>query len=349
MKNPTRFRIVLFSFSVLPFFAPSARAQDLKQDTLAVRILLDQNGLTTIPVSQVAQIDPAAERVTALRLSGRNLSALPSQIGSMDALKYLVLSDNLLDSLPAEIWDLASLVELDLGGNHIPSLDARVSRLQSLLFLGLRGNGLASLPDSLFALPQLETLLLTGNLLDTLPEAVANLPFLKYLDVSGNVLRALPFTLAAMQTLDTLDVSDNVIESLPETITQLSASTKVLLDSNRLCDLDASLTAWANAKEPAWKSSQSCGIAVRPRARAARGPSMRAWAESGSLRLDWSGTESWEGDRSVILRDAAGREVLRASVERQATGVSLRRVQGGFLWAELRVGNRVAAMTAVAP
>ncbi|MBW8888338.1 MAG: leucine-rich repeat domain-containing protein [Fibrobacteres bacterium] len=349
MKNPIRFRTLLISLSVLPFFAPSARAQDLRQDTLAVRILLDQNGLTTTPVSQVAQIDPAASRVTALRLSGRNLSALPSQLGSMDALKYLVLSDNLLDSLPAEIWDLTSLVELDLGGNRIPSLDARVGRLQSLLFLGLRGNGLASLPDSVFALPQLETLLLTGNLLDTLPEAVANLPFLKYLDVSGNVLRALPFTMAAMQTLDTLNVSGNVIESLPESITQLKASTKVLLDANRLCDLDASLTAWANSKEPAWQSSQSCGIAVRPRARVARGPSIRAWAEAGSLRLDWTGTESWEGDRSVILRDASGREVLRAPVDRRATGLSLRREPGGFLWAELRVGNRVAAMAAVAP
>ncbi len=349
MENPFRFRILLFSLCVLPFFAHSARAQDLKEDTLAIRILLDQNGLNTTPVSQVAQIDPAAGRVIALRLSGRNLSVLSSQIGSLDALKYLVLSDNLLDSLPAGIWDLTSLVELDLGGNRIPSLDARVGRLQSLLFLGLRANGLASLPDSLFALPQLETLLLAGNLLDTLPEAVANLAFLKYLDVSGNLLRALPFTMAAMQTLDTLDVSGNVIESLPRTITQLRDATKVFLDGNRLCDMDASLTAWADAKEPTWQGSQSCGIAIRPRARAARGPSLRAWAESGRLRLDWSGTESWEGDRSVILRDASGRQVMSASVAARATEAILPRVPGGFLWAELRVGNRVAARTAVMP
>jgi Leucine-rich repeat (LRR) protein len=198
-------------------------------------------------------------------------------------------------------------------------------------------------------LPQLETLLLTDNVLDTLPEAVADLAFLKYLDLSGNVLRALPFTLAAMQTLDTLDVSGNVIESMPETITQMRASTKVLLAGNRLCELDASLTAWASAKDPAWKASQSCGIAVRPRARAARGPSLRAWAESGRVRLDWSGTEAWEGERSVILLDASGREVFRAAVDHRATGTSLQRAPGGFLWAELRVGSRVAAMAAVTP
>lgn len=341
--------MILVSLAGVAMCAPSAHAQDLKQDTLAVRILLDQNGLTTIPVSQVVDIDHAAKRVTALRLGGRNLTNLPSQIGSMDALKYLVLSDNLLDSLPATLWDLAGLVELDLGGNHIGSLDARVVRLRSLLFLGLHGNGLSSLPDSLFALPQLETLLLTDNVLDTLPEAVADLAFLKYLDLAGNVLRALPFTLAAMQTLDTLNVSGNVIESLPGSITQMKAATKVLLDANRLCDLDATLTAWANSKEPSWQNSQSCGIAVRPRARAARGPSLRAWAEAGRLRLDWTGTEAWKGERSVLLRDAAGREVLRAPVDRQATVISLPHAMGGFLWAELLVGNRVAARAAVAP
>jgi hypothetical protein len=349
MKTSLRSRCLLISLSSMALCAGAARAQDLQQDTLAVRILLDQNGLLSTPVSQVVQIDPAAARVTALRLSGRSLSALPDQIGSMDALKYLVLSNNLLDSLPAAVWNLTSLVELDLGGNHLASLDARVGRLQSLLFLGLRGNGLASLPDSVFALPQLETLLLTDNLLDTLPEAVANFAFLKYLDLAGNVLRALPYTLAALQTLDTLNLSGNLIESLPGTMTQMKASTKVFLDKNRLCDLDPALTAWANGKEADWRSSQDCGIAIRPQARAARGPSMRAWAEAGWVRLDWSGTEAWEGDRSLILRDASGREVLRAPIDRRATGASLRHATGGFLWAELRVGNRVAAMAAVAP
>lgn len=349
MKTSIRSRFLLFSLSAMSLCAGSALAQDLRQDTLAVRILLDQNGLTSTPVSQVIQIDPASARVIALRLSGRNLSALPEQIGGMDALKYLVLSNNLLDSLPAATWNLTNLVELDLGGNHLASLDARVGRLQSLLFLGLRGNGLSSLPDSVFGLPQLETLLLTDNLLDTLPEAVADLAFLKYLDLAGNVLRALPYTLAAMQTLDTLDISGNVIETLPGTMTQMKASAKVFLDKNKLCDLDPALTAWANGKEPDWRSSQDCGIAIRPQARAARGPAMRAWAEAGWLRLDWSGTEAWEGDRSLILRDAAGREVLRAAVDRRATGANLRRAPGGFLWAELRVGGRVAAMAAVTP
>jgi Leucine-rich repeat (LRR) protein len=345
MKNTFRSSLVMASFSFLAF-SGAPLAQDLKADTLAIRIILDENGLISVPVAQVSDIDPAKGRVTALRLGSRKLTVLPTEIGVLDGMKYLVLNNNLLDSLPAALWGLGNLVELDLGGNRIAMLDARVGRLKSLLYLALQGNGLTSLPDSIFALPQLETLILADNVLDTLPEDVAELAFLKYLDVSGNGLRALPFTLAAMQSLDTLDVSGNVIESLPGALTQMRAAAKVMLGGNRLCDLDATMAAWANSKDAAWRSSQNCGIPIRPRARSARGPSLRAWSEAGRVRLDWSGIDR-AGPRSVILRDAAGRELLRQSAGTDAAGMTLPRTAAGFLWAELRAGDRVLARTAV--
>lgn len=348
MKNPLASASLYISLLIPALGAAPVSAQDLREDTLAVRILLDQNGLLATPVSQVAEIDRGAARVSALRLGGRGISSLPPQIAALDALKYLVLSDNLLDSLPAELWDLPGLVELDLGGNRIAALDAGVGRLKSLLFLGLRQNGLAALPDSLFALPQLETLLLSGNALDTLPEAVAGLPFLKYLDLSGNALRSLPYTVAALD-LDTLDVSSNALVSLPAAITGMRAAARVRLIDNRLCDLPADVAAWADGKDPAWRNSQICGSPVRPRPRATRGPALRAWADGDGLRLDWSGTESLKGERDLILRDAAGRQVARLPVAAGSSGLSLPRAAGGFLWAELRVGNRVAAKAVVAP
>lgn len=347
MKTINRSSLALVSLSALVFSANPGSAQDLRQDTLAIRLILDQNGLITTPVAQVSDVDPAKGRVTALRLGSRNLTVLPTEVGVLDALKYLVVNDNLLDSLPAALWGLGNLVELDVGGNRIAMLDARVDRLKSLLYLALQGNGLTSLPDSLFALPQLETLILADNVLDTLPEAVADLAFLKYLDVSGNGLRALPFTLAAMQSLDTLNVSGNVIESLPGTLTQMPAATQVQLGSNRLCDLDATMAAWADSKDAAWRSSQSCGNPVRPQARSSRGPSLRAWSDAERIRLDWSGIDRQAGPRSVILRDAAGREVLRQSAGTDAAGMTLPRTAEGFLWAELRSGDRVLARTAV--
>ncbi len=336
---------LLFALSgLLPGAAP-ARAQDLRQDTLAVRILLDQNGLIGTPVAQVAEVGSGG-RVTALRLRGLKLASLPDEIGALDALKYLVLSDNLLDSLPASIWSLANLAELDLGGNRIPSLGAGVGRLKSLLFLGLRGNALTALPESLFTLPHLEMLLLANNALDTLSETVANLAYLKYLEVSGNLLRALPFTLAAMEGLDSLDVTGNEIASLPASITLIPASTRVRLGGNRLCDLGSEQAAWADEKDPAWRVSQLCGSPIRSRSRVPRGPSLRAFGDAGNLRLDWSGTEGMAGERSVVLRDAAGCEILRRGVGKDAAGLTVPRPASGFLWVEFRVGGRVVAEAA---
>jgi hypothetical protein len=348
MKNPIRFRSA-FSIAFLLACALPGRAQDLKSDTLAVRILLDQNGLTATPVSQVIQIDPASQRVIALRAPNLKIASLPEQIGTMDALKYLVLGGNLLDSLPAAVWGLSHLVELDLGDNRIGTLDARVGQLQSLLLLGLRGNGLSSLPAPLFALPQLEDLLLADNALDTLPEAVAELPFLRYLDVSGNVLRTLPYTVAALDALDSLDASSNAMESLPDAITGMHAATKVRLASNRLCALSPALAAWATSKDPAWQASQTCGAAIRPRAARSAGPSLRAWSEGGALRLDWSGMDRIAGARVLILRDAAGRESARLDLAVGEAEARLTRSAPGFLWAELRAGGRIVATAAVLP
>lgn len=342
----TSLRLSIAALSVAAASAP-VRAQDLGQDTLAVRILLDQNGLTSTPVAQVAGIDAASARVTSLRLRGLGLVSLPPHIGSLDALRYLVLSDNLLDSLPAGLWDLTRLVELDLGGNRIGRIDPRVGRLQSLLFLGLRGNGLGSLPDSLFGLPNLETLLLAGNSLDTLPEAVGGLAFLKYLDLSGNRLRALPYTVAALETLDSLDVSGNALESLPASIVLMPSSTRVRLGDNRLCHLEGEQADWADAKDPDWSRSQACGSGLRRSAPRSRGRALRAWSRGGRLRLDWSGTGAGEAELALIVRDVSGRELFRGPVRPGETGISLALAGKGFLWAELRAGGRTLGLAGV--
>ncbi|HKP96290.1 MAG TPA: leucine-rich repeat domain-containing protein [Fibrobacteria bacterium] len=344
MKIPNRF-LQLSAAAFLSLSAPAA-AQDLVQDTLAVRILLDQNGLTAMPVSQVITVQ--AQRVAALELSGLQLVDLPPQIGVLSALKYLVLSDNLLDSLPGEVWDLSGLVELDLGGNRIGALDPRVAGLKNLLILGLRDNGLASLPPAVYTLPQLTTLLLAGNALDTLPEAVADLAFLSYLDVSGNLLKSVPYTLAAMD-LDSLDLSSNLLETLPGLITGMKAGTRVRLASNRLCDLGGSLDAWAEGKEPGYKAAQTCGAGVRRAAARAAGPGLRAMWDGDVLRIGITGLGNAPGTVEVLIRDASGREALRLpaaagalEIPRSALGAA-----GGFYWAELRRDGKSALVAPV--
>jgi hypothetical protein len=348
MKN----RNPLFALCVAAGIASTApaRAQDLVQDTLAVRILLDQNGLTSTPVSRVITVE--SQRVTALRLSGLQLLSLPPQIGALSGLKYLTLTDNLLDSLPDEVWDLSNLVELDLGGNRIAALDPGIAKLGRLLFLGLRDNGLPALPVEVFTLPDLTTLLLAGNELDTLPEAIAEPPFLKYVDLSGNQLRSIPYTMAAMD-LDSLDLSSNALESLPDLITGMKAGTKVRLASNRLCNLGGSLGAWAEGKDPGYKASQICGAGVRRTVSRAAAPSLRAFWDGNSLRLDFRGLGNIPGTVGIVLRDLAGRTALRLEaapgIREMAIPSAAPSGLNGFLWAELRLNGKPLFTAPVVP
>lgn len=348
-----RARLCLITLTALiatASLAAPALAQDLIQDTLAVRILLDQNGLFDKPVSQV--IATEAERVTQLRLSGLGLVSLPPEIGALSALKYLVLTGNLLDSLPAETWSLGSLVGLDLGGNRIGRLDARIGGLSNLLFLGLRGNGLTALPPELFGLQQLETLLLTDNALDSIPEAIAELPFLKYADLSANRLTAIPFTIAAMDALDSLDISGNLIESLPDLITGMNASTKVKLGSNRLCDLSPGLQAWAESKEPGWFATQVCGSPVRGVSARAPGPFLRAFSDGASVRIDYAAPRG-ASRLEAVFADVSGRSIrnIALAAEAGATVVVPKADLGPrrFLWVQLRADGRTVAVTPVLP
>ena len=315
-----------------------------------MRILLDQNGLTATPVSQVAEINSGLGRITALRVSGLKLTSLPAQVGSLTALRYLVAADNLLDSVPVAVWGLTSLVELDVGGNRILSLDARVSQLQGLLLLGLRGNGLTVLPPSLFSLPHLETLLLAANALDTLSEDVANLAFLKYLDVSHNILRTVPYTLAAMDGLDSLDLSANVMEYLPD-LGSLKPAAKVHLAANRLCNLGAQQQAWADAKEPGWKATQVCGSGIAARTARLSPKGLRAFVDGVSVRLELPGPSPSGAPRRIRILDATGRGPAPIAVPAGLTAFSVPRAGGkaGFLWAELREEGRLPLVAPILP
>ncbi|MEO6096762.1 MAG: leucine-rich repeat domain-containing protein [Fibrobacteria bacterium] len=360
MKNPNSpatspFRsrhLTLSAFAAAVCLGLPLQAQDFIQDTLAVRILLDQNGLTETPVTQV--ITTESQRVTQLRLGGLNLIKLPSEIGVLTALKYLVLSGNLLDSLPAELWDLSALVELDLGGNRLSGLDAGVGRLSNLLLLGLRGNGLKALPAGLYSLPQLEALLLAGNDLDSLPEAIAELPFLRYLDLSGNQLKTVPFTVAAMERLDSLDLSGNLMESLPDLITEMKAATKVRITDNRLCSMTPAQRAWADGKDPGWFASQICGSPVRQGIARATEPGLRVFVRGDAVRFECSGLRASTGPAEIRVRNASGQTIRRFSIPiaNGSPGVTVPLAGPGghgFLLAELRIAARTVAVAALLP
>lgn len=341
-----RFAAVLCSITVL--CAVEGRSQTYEQDTLALRIVLDENQIVA-PISAIATVEDG--RVTKVDLSRRKVVKLSAQISALTALRSLNLADNLLDSLPGQIWELAGLTQLDVGGNSIGRLDARIGGLKHLLFLGLRSNGLASLPASVFGLEQMETLVLSDNLLDSIPEPVSNLIFLKYLDASGNRLKAIPFIFAAMESLDSLDLRNNRLDGLPDLIRGMRPETSVRLGGNQLCNLSAELQDWANQKDPDWKQLQECGS-----------PVLRAAARRSGYRLSrvsGPGGEAWlrlslptgvTGDLGLEIGDCMGRIVayrnIRAAGDRETLSVPIGKVRGP-LWARLRGESDIFAILRV--
>ncbi|MEP0810047.1 leucine-rich repeat domain-containing protein [Coleofasciculus sp. FACHB-SPT9] len=149
-----------------------------------------------------------------LYLWGKQLAALPAEIGQLHSLRELYLSGNRLASLPAEIGQLHSLAYLDLNFNQLANLPAEIGQLHSLTHLYLSGNQLTSLPPEIGQLDSLRELDLRFNQLTSLPPEIGQLHSLTNLYLSGNQLTSLPPEIGQLHSLPYLDLSDNPIQDL---------------------------------------------------------------------------------------------------------------------------------------
>ncbi len=314
MKNPTpsshRFLTLKIFIATVFLLAPNSRvnAQTLVTDTLAVRIILDANGLSTVGVYSIAKIS-STNRIYSLDFTGLNLVRLMPEIGSLTALKSLVLRNNILDSLPSEIWNLTSLVTLDIAGNRIQNLTGKISQLKNLLYLGLSRNGLSTLPTEIFGLEQLEVLTISGNRISTLSDTISNLLYLKYLDLADNQLKNIPASLALMQTLDSIDLSGNMISDLPDLIVNMNPVTKVYLGYNQLFGLSTELNKWAVSKDPTYAATQSSSINPRrlTHAQLSLIRQNKIFIRRGKLIMDNSTEGNSNITHEIIIHDVQGR------------------------------------------
>lgn len=119
---------------ILVFVVPTiVFAQSLHTDTTAVRAILNKNGLTSVAMSSVININ-TENRVDSLKLSGQNLHVIPREIGNITALYYLDLSNNNLKDLPAEIGNLTTVKRLDLRYNHLSYLPDEITAITPGIF-----------------------------------------------------------------------------------------------------------------------------------------------------------------------------------------------------------------------
>ena len=116
--------------------------------------------------------------LTRLDLSRMGLTRLPSCVGELYQLEWLVLVSNKLTALPGWVCGLRELSGLYLSCNRIASLPESIGDLSRLERLRLDQNQLESLPDSISQLRNLKQISFGQNRIETLPDTLWSLPAL---------------------------------------------------------------------------------------------------------------------------------------------------------------------------
>ena len=186
--------------------------------------------------------------VTALDLSGLQLTRLPAEIAQLADVSVLNLSENLLTSLPPEIGRLDNLRDLNLSENRLTALPVEIGRLTELKFLTLWGNKLANVPAEIGSLHNLQELDLSENQLTSLPSEIGRLINLQFLYLWQNRLRTLPPEIGQLRKLQGLFLSQNQIEELPPQISGLKKLQDLDLSINRVMALPLQATQLGDLK-----------------------------------------------------------------------------------------------------
>jgi Leucine-rich repeat (LRR) protein len=198
--NPTQKQNAVFDYS----------------DTLALRVILDANGLATTsagsPSILVMMLDENNNhRIKELNLGSKNLTVIPAQIKALTAMDILRLDTNSITALPPEIGKCTSLVRIQMSNNQLTTLPTEIGSLHSLTNLVLSHNAISSLPQGLWTRTSLQQLDLDYNQLDSLSAQVSNLVNLSRLSLNNNQLAALPSSLQSVSSLQFMQIDNNRI------------------------------------------------------------------------------------------------------------------------------------------
>lgn len=124
-------------------------------DALAVRALLDANGLEKKTIEGVSVIEGG--RIVGLYLQECGITTLPAEIGKLDALRMLWLygdrkqSYPLLRKIAPEIGRCTNLEEIQLAQNDLENLPVEITQLPKVKLLTIGDNRLKNLPADVFA------------------------------------------------------------------------------------------------------------------------------------------------------------------------------------------------------
>lgn len=186
-------------------------------------------------------VDPGTQQVMRIDLPDNNLTgSLPSELGTLTSLTYVILSGNLLTGpIPAEIGGLTALREIVLGHNGLTgSIPAEIGNATALQKIDLSYNQLTgSIPSTLGNLPALYRFYATNNQLSgPLPAELGGLPNLAYIYLNTNQLSGpLPAELGNMPNLVHLFLYSNELSGpIPPELCNAANLQSIVLRDNQL-------------------------------------------------------------------------------------------------------------------
>jgi Leucine-rich repeat (LRR) protein len=166
---------------------------------------------------------------------------IPSEIGNLQSLTYLVLSNNsIAGTIPSSLGNLSRLTVLDLSFNYMEgSIPAGISNNQHLGFFQLSRNNISGLvPPSLFNLSSLYAFfVVTNQLHGRLPSDLGKtLPSMQYLGIGENQFTGtLPSSLTNLSSLQGLYAGfDSFSGTVPSGLGRLQNLEALVLDGNML-------------------------------------------------------------------------------------------------------------------
>ena len=159
------------------------------------------------------------EHLEQLSISDSSVKILPQCVGNLVNLRMLGISETDIKTIPESLENLTSLKNLYLSKNQLQELSDTIIKLSSLEYLSLNDNNIQKIPDSIGNLRNLISLNLSKNKFNTLPKSIENLDSLRYLHISDMKIKKLPITLINLKSIEFLEV-----DSFSEYPKQLSPS-----------------------------------------------------------------------------------------------------------------------------
>ncbi|MFS7950765.1 putative P-loop containing nucleoside triphosphate hydrolase, leucine-rich repeat domain superfamily [Helianthus anomalus] len=188
-------------------------------------------------------------RVLSLDFSG--IEELPDDIGRLECLEELDLSDSEVKHLPDSICKLKHLKALGLECCKVCMLPEDFGQIDSLNILNLRLSNIRDIPSSICKLKHLKELDLSEcSELEKLPENLGDLESLNTLILKLSKIRDVPSNICKLKHLKELDLSKCYdFEKLPENLGDLESLNTLSVGGTKIRDVPSSICKLKHLKE----------------------------------------------------------------------------------------------------